>query len=98
MLTVIKRSGQREVYQPEKITQTLAAASDDLKRPLNQSDLKYIARRITELLEGKEEVPSRDIYTCLVGVLYTEGYPQLAAAYVGYDRNPWKPQREMVLS
>lgn len=87
MLMVIKRSGKEEAFEPEKIKSTLAAASDELKKPLATSDINIIASELNKRLEGKEKITSKALFELLVGTLRREGYIELANSYVSNSLN-----------
>jgi len=84
--TIIKRSGKEEDFDIEKVKHSIAAASDELKRPFNVSDLNRLARCLEELLKGKEKITSREISIYLIGLMHLEGHPELAESYINGGR------------
>jgi transcriptional regulator NrdR family protein len=89
MLTVIKRSGKEEAFSPDKIKNTLAAASDEMGRPLNAGDLRILVSSVESRLSGREKISSREVLMTLIDLLREEGYSDLAGRYVGYVTNQW---------
>lgn len=83
-MLVIKRDGRKEDFLPEKIYQTVAAASDETAEPLNESDLKAVISEIKSIMKGKEEIHSYQIDIILSGVLYTKGFLATLKKYRDY--------------
>lgn len=89
MLTVIKRSGKEEAFSIEKIKNSVAAASDELRRPLSSSDLQNLAGDIQKKLVGKEKITSRELYETVIFTMREQGFSELTDAYVGSKSNSW---------
>lgn len=89
MLTVIKRSGKEEPFDPEKLKKTIIAADNDSVEPMNESDLKFIMSRVLERLEGREKITSREVYELLVGCMREQKFDFLADAYINFADNHW---------
>ncbi len=90
MLTVIKRSGAKEAFDPNKIRRTLAATSDEAKKPLNAGDLDAIIKEVEDMLEGRESITSRQIYMLVIGALHLLKFHGLAGYYSAALGNAWK--------
>jgi transcriptional regulator NrdR family protein len=89
MLTVLKRSGRIETFDPEKIKHTLASASDELGRPMNQADIDRLVEPVVRLAEGKQPITTREIYETIVKSMAESGFTQLAEAYRTNTGNYW---------
>lgn len=89
MLQVIKRSGKKEPFDSQKLRISLTATSDESGNILNESDINSIVLEMEKLVEEKTVVTSRQLYTMLVGILYTLS-PVLADLYCGHNENAWK--------
>jgi transcriptional regulator NrdR family protein len=90
MITVIKRSGNKERFSAEKIRNTLAAASDENGSPLGSGDLQYLSIAVEKELESRETVSSREILFTLIDILRENGHNALADSYISYVTNQWK--------
>lgn len=89
MLQVTKRSGKTEPYDSQKLKVSLATSSDEAGQILNDSDINNIVMEMDKLVEGKTQVTSQQLYTMLIGILYTWS-PVLADRYSGHKENAWK--------
>ena len=90
MLQIIKRSGNLEAFNLEKMKTALAATSDEVGQPLPASDLNNITNTLVQMLEGKETTTSQHLYIMLVGILYSRGMKEIADQYIGYKKNAWR--------
>ena len=90
MLTIIKRSGEKEPFDPEKSKRSLAIASDGINRPIGESDLKMLTEELCGMLDGKTEVTSRQLNTMLTGLLYVWGFRDVAECYTKHTGNMWQ--------
>jgi transcriptional regulator NrdR family protein len=85
-MVIIKRSGITEPFTLDKIKASLAASSDEAGQPIPESDLKYLAADLLDILEGKESVRSEHIVIIVAGLLYTSGYQGILEQYLAYRK------------
>jgi transcriptional regulator NrdR family protein len=90
MTTVIKRNGSKQPFDVGKIQTSIVAASDSTQSEINASDIGFLAKEISGVLSGKDEVTSHQIYYVTVGVLYGTGFQDLARTYTSHSGNAWK--------
>lgn len=83
MLTVIKRSGKEELFNIEKIKNSAAAASDELRQPLSSGDIQNLAVGVQKQLTGKEKISTKELFEIVVNTMRKEGFSELADAYAG---------------
>lgn len=89
-MLIQKRNGSMESFDPQKLQNALAATSDEIQQPLNQSDLDDITGEVARILEGGGSLTTRDVYTLTAGLLYTRGLHRLLEAYTRSTRNAWR--------
>ena len=90
MLTICKRSGKKEPFDPEKAERSLSIASGEIGRPIGDSGLKMLTKELCEMLDGKTEATSRQIDIMLVGLLYVWGFSDVAHCYAHFAGNMWQ--------
>lgn len=91
---VVKRSGNLEKYNPDKIARSIKNAADQSGMQLNQSDLSMILKDIAKkLLEGNEHVDNQrvhrtsDIKDIVLQVLAEEGFSKIRDSFDTYTQN-----------
>lgn len=91
---VVKRSGNLEKYDPDKITRSIKNAADRSGKQLNQSDLSIILKDIAKkLLAGNEYVDNQrvhrtsDIKDIVLEVLTEEGFSQIRDSFDSYTKD-----------
>lgn len=89
MLTVIKRSGKEEPFDKSKLKKTITAAGDEIRRPLNESDINVLTELVMHRLEALETVRSKDVYEALIAAMRQEGFKDVAEAYIHFANNHW---------
>jgi len=85
-MTVIKKSGKKEAFSTEKLMQSIAAASDEAKEPLNESDLKILLAEFQMITKEKNLITSQQIDIIVNGLLYSRGFHGVLAHYVSYTQ------------
>ena len=91
---VVKRSGNLEKYDPDKIARSIKNAADQSGMHLNSSDLSMILKDIAKkLLEGNEHVDNQrvhrtsDIKDIVLQVLAEEGFSKIRDSFDTYTQN-----------
>lgn len=91
---VVKRSGNLEKYNPDKIARSIKNAADQSGMQLNQSDLKIMLKDIgKKLLSGNEHVDNQrvhrtsDIKDIVLQVLAEEGFSKIRDSFDTYTQN-----------
>lgn len=87
MLTVVKRSGKSEPFDPQKLENSLAAASDELRKPLSQGDINLIMSPVLRAVVTKQSVTSSELYDLLAKSIEDAGFGQIARVYREYAKN-----------
>lgn len=83
-MTIIKKSGRKETFSSEKLLNSIAAASDEAKQPLNKSDLNTILVDFQQIVKGKDLITTQQIDVIVNGLLYSKGYFGILEKYVSY--------------
>jgi transcriptional regulator NrdR family protein len=93
MMKVLKRTGNLEDFNLEKVKISIKGAAEDFKEPLTESDLNFIAAQVEKGIFGKHQnqVSYRDIHFLVVDVLKLVGFPNIA---LGYDQSGLSHVRE----
>jgi transcriptional regulator NrdR family protein len=83
ILKVIKKDGRIQEFSLEKIKLSIQRASDDMKKPINESDSNRIANTVnTRLLEkDKDTIEYKEIHIKVVETLVEFGFNDLADFY-----------------
>ena len=91
---VVKRSGNLEKYDPDKIARSIKNAADQSGMQLNQSDLSMILKDIAKkLLAGNEHLDNQrvhrtsDIKDIVLQVLAEEGFSKIRDSFDTYTQN-----------
>lgn len=90
MLTVIKRLGHEEAFDIQKIINSLAAASDELRQPFCDSDIHNLAADIEKRVEGMEKITSKELFAITIETIFREGFEDLAHAYLDSGLSHWR--------
>lgn len=85
-MTIIKKSGRKEEYSAEKLSNSIAAASDEAREPLNESDLKLIITEFNQIISGKELMTTQQIDVIVSGLLYSKNRRKTLEQYMSYIR------------
>lgn len=90
MITVIKRNGQRQPFDENKIRISLEATSDEINQPMSSGEISNVVKEVIEIFKGKSEITARQIYLVIAGILYADGYRGVLSAYTDFKENAWK--------
>jgi transcriptional regulator NrdR family protein len=92
-MKVLKRSGNLEDFNIEKVKISVGRVSDEMEEPLTDSDLNFIAAQVEKGIFEKHQgqVSYRDVHFLVVDVLKLVGFPKIAAQY---DRSSLSQVRE----
>lgn len=85
-MTIIKKSGKKEVFSAEKLSNSIAAASSAANELLSESDLKMLVAEFQLIVKGKELITSQQIDVIVNGLLYSRGYHGALEHYVSYSK------------
>lgn len=82
-MLVIKKSGNLQDFQLEKIKTSIIRASDDINQPLNEADTHILAEKINnEIMKNYEEkIKWSEIRTIVVEALTSSGFSNVAKSY-----------------
>jgi transcriptional regulator NrdR family protein len=82
-MKVLKRSGNLEDFNIEKVKISVGRVSDELSEPLTDSDLNFIAAQVEKGIFEKHQsqVSYRDVHFLVVDILNLVGFSKIAAQY-----------------
>lgn len=83
-MTIIKKSGKTEDFSAEKLSVSIASASDEAGSPLNESDLNSIVSAFLDITKGKSEISTTNIDIIICGILYSRGYQNTLKSYSSF--------------
>jgi len=83
-MIIIKKSGKKEEFSAEKLSRSIAAASDEANQPLTESDLKMILAEFRQIISGKDLITTQQIDVIVNGLLYSKGYYGILEQYKSY--------------
>lgn len=83
---VLKRNGSVQLFDAEKLKYSISNASDDIKQPLNSSDIHYVLNSIVESLEkgNLNIIESITLRSMVINKLKSIGYITVANNYEKY--------------
>lgn len=87
---VVKRSGNLEKYNDEKISRSIKNAADRSDMQINSSDLNLILKDVAGSLfgDGKSRVrKTTDVRDIVLEVLANQGFSKIRDAYDTYSKN-----------
>lgn len=85
-MTIIKKSGKKEEFSVEKLSNSIAAASIEANEPLGESELKMILAEFQLIVKGKDLITSQQIDVIVNGLLYSKGHYGTLEKYVSYHK------------
>lgn len=82
-MKVLKRNGNLQDFDLEKIRTTLICTADDLKEPLNESDIHNLLTEINKAINTKYKDPisHKDIHNTVILTLKEMGFLDMSVAY-----------------
>lgn len=85
-ICVLKRNGSVQLFDAEKLKYSISNASDDIKQPLNSSDIHYVLNSIVESLEkgNLNIIESITLRSMVINKLKSIGYITVANNYEKY--------------
>lgn len=83
---VIKRSGNLEKFNPDKITRSIKNAADSNKQQLNTSDIEILMQDVAKSMKelNRKVFRTDEIKEFVKKALTEEGYSQIYDSYVSY--------------
>lgn len=85
-LYVIKRSGNLEKFNPDKITRSIKNAADSNKQQINTSDIEILMQDVDKSMKelNRKVFRTDEIKEFVKKALKEEGYSQIYDSYVSY--------------
>lgn len=82
-MLVIKKNGNFQNFETNKMKLSMMGASDDIDEPLNESDLKILSDKVMKTINSNysEKISSADIHKIVIDVLNENGFANVAKAY-----------------
>jgi len=83
-MKVIKKNGNLETYDSEKIKKSIANTSDDIRQPLTKADLNTLCSSINDIIyeNHKESIAYIEIRKIVEKVLRENGFSEVASHYI----------------
>lgn len=81
-MIVIKKSGMREDFLPDKLRQSMRYANQRTEETI---DIDALMEEFEEIIAEKETITTRQIDVIICGLLYSKGLIQTLVSYVSYD-------------
>lgn len=85
-MTIIKKSGKKEEFSPEKLSRSVLAASEEANQPLSENDAKGIVLDFQQIVKGKDLITTQQIDIIVNGILYSKGFFGALEHYVSYKK------------
>lgn len=82
-MTVIKKSGRKEEFSPEKLSHSIKAANAKTNELL---EISTMLAEFRQIVSGKELITTKQIDIITYGLLYSTGLLQTLINYVSYDK------------
>lgn len=89
MPIVVKRSGREEPFDKAKLKKTVTAAGDEIRHPLNESDINVLTDSVIRSFGGREKITSKEVYEALIDRMRAQGFDDIAEAYIHFANNSW---------
>lgn len=85
-MIIIKKSGKKEDFSVEKLTNSIVAASKEANEPIDERTLKRIIAEFQLIVKGKNLITTQQIDVIVYGLLYSKGYYGTLNHYVSYHK------------
>lgn len=82
-MTVIKKSGRKEEFSVEKLSNSIKAANMSTDESLN---ITLTVAEFQQIVKGKELMTTQQIDVVVYGLLYSKGLLKTLMKYVDYDK------------
>ena len=82
-MRIIKKNGRVEEFDISKIKYSVLNASNEIKQPLTDSDIKIIEREVIKILKilNREETSSYEVFSIVLNILKELGFNDVGKAY-----------------
>lgn len=81
-MKVLKRNGNLQDFNLDKIKTTLICTAEDLKEPLNSSDLNNLLSEINKAINRyKDPISYKDVHNTVTCTLKDMGFLDMSRAY-----------------
>lgn len=88
-MLIIKKSGNVEEFNSNKLMTSIVNAAEDAEIPLNEGDINFLSKeilkKITSLRENKTS--SFEVLAITIEILKENGFKSVAREYVNYSIN-----------
>lgn len=81
-MTVIKKSGKKEDYSPDKLSNSIKQAN---QRTEEEIDVHSLVSEFSRIVSGKELITTKQIDIIVYGLLYSKGLLQTLVSFISYD-------------
>lgn len=81
-MIVIKKSGKKEEFAVEKLTQSLKYAN---QRTEEELDIAALEAEFNRIVDEKTLITTKQIDIIIYGLLYSKGLLQTLVSYISYD-------------
>jgi len=82
-MKIIKKNGRIEEFDISKIKYSILNASNEIKQPLTDSDIKIIETEVLRILKilNREETSSYEVFAIVLNILNNLGFNDVGKAY-----------------
>mgnify|MGYP002783000400 CR=1 FL=1 len=83
-MEIIKKSGRVEEFNPSKVKNSVFYASEEVKEPLTDSDLKLIEKEVIDILKhlGREKTSAYEVFAIVLNVLKKLEFNRIGRSYL----------------
>ncbi len=82
---VIKKGGEKEVFDSSKIKESVKKAAEQAGRENSEEIANEITEKVVQVLENKTEVNTSEIREIIMNVLTEKGYDDIKNAWEEYE-------------
>lgn len=82
-MTVIKKSGRKEDFSVQKLSNSISSANAKTNEFLT---LNSLVAEFLQIAKGKELITTQQIDIIVYGLLYSKGLLQTLTTYISYDK------------
>ncbi|WP_315081664.1 ATP cone domain-containing protein [uncultured Clostridium sp.] len=83
-MNIIKKSGRIEEFQISKVRQSILNASEEVREPLSDAELKLIEKEVDNILSklNRTETSSYEVFAICLNVLKELGFKAVCKSYL----------------
>lgn len=80
---ILKKNGEQQLFDPEKVATSIARASDDVSQPLGAGELRELKMLVTQRVQAFQTnpLPSSCVQVAVIASLKEMGFHTIAQSY-----------------